>query len=614
MNWLVLGKPCRLPRDPGYGVQLSNQQRAMWFRIEGQCATWIRLGSGPRSGLGRSLRKFADLTSVVDRLSSALHVLGSTDQYLQSFRSDRCEGTTAKHEASGSDSKASEFTSGSLKSVASEGPKCIAEVSRAGRTVAQPIVADRLRFKHIPSFDAVRHFESLLLRAAYVRPEALWVPEEFWPSVGKVRVHASRRELLRIFETWDRVGCLSLIDARESDPRYRCGLFSVYKDEQRDRQIVNPIPENSRCFQVAEDTKGLAHGCMLGEIVLDPGEDLVLSASDLSDCYHTFVIPESHSRHNHISGIFPPDQLAHLRAYRPELAQCQFLVGCFKALPMGKGYAVEMTQQAHRRVLEKCGLMRGDDRVQYRAPIPRGPVYELLVIDDLGILSREPKQRPVADSRSVGLLQNAEVQYKQVKLHVSGDKMVRGEKAGTLLGAEIDGVRGEVRPPAIRVLCTAEITLHFLRLGVITRALLEELVGVWSSFLLHRRQYFSLLSAVYHEGENEPRDQLFRMSPACAEELLSLCVLAPLIYSDLRAQYLPKLFATDASPWGAALTEARITTKAAEEFARHAEQKGAYCRLSDSHASVHADLRRELGVNWCEDESEELDPSIVSTE
>eukprot|EP00971_Amphidinium_carterae_P347781 6489968-Amphidinium_carterae.1 len=401
------------------------------------------------------------------------------------------------------------------------------------------------------------------------------------------------------------------MDARDSDPRYRCGLFSVYKDELRDRQIVNPIPENSRCFQVAEDTKGLSHGCMLGQIVLAHDEDLVVCASDLSDCYHTFVIPESHSRHNHIQGIFRPEQVAHLSAFRPEHEHCQFLVGCFRALPMGKAYAVEMTQHAHRRVLEKCGLMRPSERLRYRSPIPRGPVYELLVIDDLGILSKEPKGQPVAKARCVSLLEKAEAQYRNVKLHVSSDKMVRGKKSATLLGAEVDGVRGEVRPPAMRVLTAADITVCFIRLGVITRALLEELVGVWSAFLLHRRQYFSLLSAVYHEGEDVPRDQLFRMSPACSEELLSLCVLAPLIYSDLRAQYLPKLFATDASPWGAAITEAQITSKAAEEFGRHAEQKGMYCRLDDTRVSYHADLVRELNVDLSEDEDEKDDPSSV---
>eukprot|EP00971_Amphidinium_carterae_P351376 6492081-Amphidinium_carterae.3 len=143
-------------------MQLSNQQRAMWFRIEGQCSTWIRLGSGPRSGLGRSLRKFASLTSVVDELGSALHDLGSTDQYVQSFN----EGAPSRGKSIVPDCKVSNSISP-------------ARVVSASRTVAQPIVADRLRFKHVPSFDAA------------------------------VRVHASRRELLCIFDVWDRVGCFN---------------------------------------------------------------------------------------------------------------------------------------------------------------------------------------------------------------------------------------------------------------------------------------------------------------------------------------------------------------------------------------------------------------------
>eukprot|EP00971_Amphidinium_carterae_P307966 6120250-Amphidinium_carterae.2 len=61
------------------------------------------------------------------------------------------------------------------------------------------------------------------------------------------------------------------MDAAALESEYRCGLFSVYKSETVDRQIVNPIPENSRCFQISDDTKTLSHDCMLGQLCSAPG-------------------------------------------------------------------------------------------------------------------------------------------------------------------------------------------------------------------------------------------------------------------------------------------------------------------------------------------------------
>eukprot|EP00971_Amphidinium_carterae_P307965 6120250-Amphidinium_carterae.1 len=245
---------------------------------------------------------------------------------------------------------------------------------------------------------------------------------------------------------------------------------------------------------------------------------------------------------------------------------------------MGKGYAVEMTQHAHRRVLQKAGLMTPDERVQYRSPIPRGPKYQMLVIDDFGALSQDRKG--CSCPQSVAMLDAALAQYDKVRLHVSDDKTVRGAKQATVLGAHVDGVRGEVRPIPMRVMCVAELTLQFLTLRVISRSILEELVGIWSSFLLHRRQFFSLLSAVYCEGSDFERGALFRMSAGCCEELLSL--------------FEPKVYATDASPWGAGLTEGALDSNVVQELARHAEQKGAYCRLESDAAVYHAGLQDAL--------------------
>jgi hypothetical protein len=50
---------------------------------------------------------------------------------------------------------------------------------------------------------------------------------------------------------------------------------------------------------------------------------------------------------------------------------------------MGDNLAVELAQHSHTNVLRYlCGSMLPEETVRYRYPIPRGPFFELLAIDD----------------------------------------------------------------------------------------------------------------------------------------------------------------------------------------------------------------------------------------
>ena len=60
--------------------------------------------------------------------------------------------------------------------------------------------------------------------------------------------------------------------------RFRCGLFRVYKDSQVDRQVSNPIPENARSFSVSDATLSLGHSCLLCQVYIPPGCNLVVNS------------------------------------------------------------------------------------------------------------------------------------------------------------------------------------------------------------------------------------------------------------------------------------------------------------------------------------------------
>ena len=171
-------------------------------------------------------------------------------------------------------------------------------------TTAVVLNPDRLKFTHSPKFEAARFINDPMLKAGFLEPKHFRAPVETWPAVRPARVACSRDRLLALFKKWDEVNSLRLLDSNASEYRYRCGLFAVYKSSEKDRQILNPIPENGRTFGVAEATQNLSHGTLLCNLVLEPHEDLCIAATDLEDFYHCFKVTPEHSARNHISTAF----------------------------------------------------------------------------------------------------------------------------------------------------------------------------------------------------------------------------------------------------------------------------------------------------------------------
>ena len=293
-NWLVLGRPEVHPADlPPNSVA----QESMISRLESQVTIWFRLGTGPRRDLGRSVQKFS---SVEEQLESLLH----HSQQLHTQFQPYCPRQKS-HDAT-SQSEPEERCPEPLRAAAPESPPKIA-VAKPASLQIQP---ERLVFEAKPRFQAGPFL------------------------VGKprlARVQATKEHQLELYRKWDAVDSLFLLPASASEFRYRCGLFAVYKDDKVDRQILNPIPENSRSFSVADSTLSLAHACLLCQLYLPAEENLVIGSDDLKDFYHNFYVTDAHASRNHIHGVFPGSLFRGWRAYKPELDSVP-VVGCFRTL------------------------------------------------------------------------------------------------------------------------------------------------------------------------------------------------------------------------------------------------------------------------------------------
>ena len=567
----------------------------MLVDLEQMLRLFYRLSPGHSSGLERALGKSTNVHSALMHLSDATSALrDQLDPYCRA-RSNRasfdedCEGASC--------SSASGETVAVEQGMPNQGTGISLPSSALQDSMAVELNADRIVFKHPPQFKASKFLTDPLLKAGFADPSHLVLPEENWPKVRPARVLCSRDELLKLFRKWDSVHSLRLLDCQCSERKYRCGLFAVYKSAEKDRQILNPTPENGRRMVMNQSTLSLSHGSLLCSLYLEHDKDLVIGADDLEDFYHSFIVDDPHAFRNHIHGVFPADMFKGWNCWRDEL-EGKHVVGCFGSLAMGTSFAVEVAQHTHSILLQRAGCLNSDEWVQYRKEFPAGDTYQLLCIDDYAVLHKVPRGTSPnnrSDCRKDRkLLDQANAAYAKADLRSSAKKAVRDSFNTVVLGGQIDGRRGLVCAPRLRILVLCNLSLKLVQIGYSTKQLLETIVGSWIFVLMFRRPLLSLLSDVFHEGEKLPRREIFQLSTGAKQELLLLCICAPFAYTNLRASPLDKIFCSDASIAGGGVCSADISQDCTLELCRVSEQRGFYTRIDNNSAlGAHMALQGE---------------------
>ena len=588
-NWLVLGRPKQV--DVSWPPCTAAQSRMLLF-LEDGINLFYRLSPGQSSGLDRSFGKFS---SISDSLQELLSATQSLRQDLDSYsRGSRPQGSSDADFA-GEDVRESVISSAEKAAKLPLGKRLAG--TKQSNTSALQLDPDRIQFKHTPSFAPEKFINDPLLKAGFLNPQHLRLPESLWPKVRRACVMCPREQLLKLFKKWDSVGCLLLLDANKSEQKYRCGLFAVYKNADKDRQILNPIPENGRTLCMNSSTLSLAHGSLLCDLYLRDDQDLLIGADDLEDFYHCFIIPPSHARRNHIHGIFPAELFRTWNAWQPDFEGKQ-LIGCFNTLAMGTSYAVEVAQHTHTNLLLRAGVLHPSQQVCYRKPLPRSDVLQLLCIDDLAVLQKVPRGTLAASTsvprHDLDLLSKAGEAYKKEGLKISQKKSVRNSSHSTILGGELDGRRGILCAPRLRILMLSKLTLRLVSIGWTTHLLLETIIGSWIFVLMFRRPLLALLNDVFHEGRGiSNRQEIFSLSTGAKQELMLLAIWAPFTYTNLRASPLSQIFCSDASLSGCGVCSAEISPAATLEFCRISEKKGFYTKIDTSTLGSYEALHGE---------------------
>ena len=322
--------------------------------------------------------------------------------------------------------------------------------------------------------------EPALLRKAGLQPGS-WA----WPRCRP----CGAAEELALFRKWDSAGVLELADA--TDPPYLVSsVFNVYKDADRDRQIIDRRGRNGAEATVAPGpSRELPSGAQLTDLLVSRGEEqVVVSGCDRKDFYHHFEVSESRTRSNvtglpHAAELFEDFPSRPLERFRARLAAqpgpretsgdrlgfdvqsppaegsslpaqgltlpAQGLAlpakvrACFATAPMGDHLMVDVALDSHANLLRSSGVLDDSRRILGRRAVPDTTRVEALVIDDWMTAERVSLASSSNRAEASRLAYDrAQAGYLREGLPGSTSKDFVASELCTTIGAEVDSRRG----------------------------------------------------------------------------------------------------------------------------------------------------------------------------
>ena len=581
LSWLHLNRPRRAPKSLSLGSRLTQPQWSVVRRLEAFYADVAESGLIGPNEMGRTAAKVEGLESLLRRLQEqAEAVLGL------SYADCAPRRVAAAERNPGYEKEAGEV---------------IGRLEGGVPVLAKLIEPNRLSLpSDYPSFDPTDLFPEPH-RQVYRDPisRAKTIDADY-DQPPRVRMNATRVNVLGLLEALDSTGRLRLSTLEEIRPSHLCGAFSLVKDLHKDRLIVDARAPNMLEETLDTWCKTLASPLTLAQVELGVGENMYFSGTDLRDYYHAFKVTDARAKRNTFSCPFRPDQVAHLRAYAAlteEQRKAPWLYPSLAALAMGDCQAVELGQLAHIQVALASAALGPEELLVVHGRAPRGHIAAGIVIDDLILAERAPAGRIEPQQlESVCRLHKLCEEYLQRGLAAHPKKTFRGVTKAEFWGCQVDGESGILRANCKRMVPLLVVTVATARLKCATVGLLEVLAGAWVSVLQMRRRMMSLLNHIYVAQRGRERNEIVRFSPQLIDELFALVLLAPLAAVDMRAQSLSEVYMTDASEWGIGIVRSFCPKAFTQEIQRHCLARGAWAKLLSpwqSWLKMHGMLREE---------------------
>ena len=561
LSWLQLGCPAVAPSFIRLGQPLSRLQWNVVNQLRGLCVDSNTPEFVDAVAMGRAAGKFEDLEGTIAALSRA--ALDLHDDGRGYF-----SGAGSGQESDGLESPwrcgvaAGELTVETL-------------------VTAKPIDPSRLSFPGPPSFRPEKFFDARTAEIFRAPLDYAEDYEHYEQQVPKVKVNGSNQAKLDLFKMLAQSGRLRPVSLSRQRGPFVNGLFTVTKDSERDRLILDARPPNLLEEGRTHWCGSMASGATLVDICLRDDEALRFSGLDLRDYFYQFVITEQRTHRNILAGPICLEDAKYVFGPSftwPEKELCVAL----GTLAMGDLSACEFAQASHLGLCLQGGVLCDAELISMRLPMPRQPVMIGIVIDDLVALEKVAfglspggEEATLADERIEAALES----YSAAGLEHNPKKSFRNVSSGKFWGIEIDGEKGLLRASSSRLWPLIFLTMRVALLGLSSVKLLECLAGCWVSILTVRRRMLCLLDIIFEPLGLPDGKQIIRLSPELCDELLAVAALGPIAVSDLRADFLPMVGASDASSDWMAAVRSEVNPVLAEEFGRHCLRRSNWSKL-----------------------------------
>ena len=433
-------------------------------------------------------------------------------------------------------------------------------------------------------------------------------------------------ECLALARLWDVRGLLFLAE-KPARPGLFSRVFNCYKNHEQDRQIGDRRIVNQAELHIDGPSKHLPQGQQLTM--------LRVPVTDRRDFYHQASVSAERAVSNMLPFSYKSEVFAETVAFQKFLgrqneggrlvrekrgdgfrdlhekndkttrraspALPERLYPCFNSLFQGDHLGVEFALKSHMTLLENVGLLDSSTRIQGHHAFPKGARWDALVIDDYFALGSEPLKCSPDGTFANEALSRARLVYEAEGLLGSPEKDVVAQPVIKAAGAEIRSVESNVRAgvvpvgaPLSRRLALAALTLRAARLPGVTPKLASRLAGNWVAILQFRKCWSSLIDHLFafaSQSEELENGVVVCLQRSVAQELAIVSSVAPLVFSNIAVDYLPQVFATDASLAKGAIVSAPISLEMCEELWLSGDKKGAYTHLDNGFRA----LLRHLG-------------------
>lgn len=546
---------------PGAGTPLNKRQWEVISKLTPQVDAWNSVPEVGASEMGRAAVKVESIESLLRELEAKVQAV---DVGLRHY------GKQSKRKPAPALDPEEER---SLKKAAG----VVGTMPHPQMPVAKEVEPDRYQFCGVPSFDPADFLDDHNRETFLFPLEWAEEPDSEQHRVPRVRVYASTKNKRRLLEVLDGCDRLQLLPAHRVRMDFRNGMFSIPKDAKKDRMVLDARPPN-----MLEDGKDSDWISSLGSV--SQLNHWFLKDEDIKDYYHAFHISEQRACRNALAMEVTPEEVSHLRSFKPWMRRHRTLVPCLATMAMGDCRAVTSGQVSHLACLLRASPMLDlDSFITLRGRPGRGDLLAGLMIDDFVMIEKRLRGSDAScDSAAEKIIADVRKKYAEVNLPRHPDKAVEGETCASFWGVDFDGAAGEIHPARRRSVPLAFIIVEVLKIGYVTKSLLEVLAGSLVSVFAMRRRLMSLLEQVYIYQRNLEDGDIVAVTYELATELLQCLALIPLSFIDLRLKPSATVVASDASPWSTAAAKTTVSKSAMEELQRHALQKGAWNRLLNS--------------------------------